>query len=278
VSESKQIDVAAVATAIGRWPGILGHPAFDAARAEGVDRLAAVLEQQAPMRRHLNDRGRLATASAAYILDPAISVGAIVQMVPASYISRSRVSGFLAILRREGLVEPVDAGRDRRVNTYALAEPVKSAMTDYVEALLAPARPFARRYPASLRDPPFVRRVVRQFALLRVGGLELFEASPIFSRLSDLSGGNAFLLEQMRLAATPLPNPEGPTLARASFARRYGLTRTHVIDLVKLCREQGWIEGPAGQERPSNALAEQGRLYFARQFSVAATLLEQLSE
>lgn len=258
-----------------RWPVIMADARFHAAIAEAAGGMAAVHQRHAAMRQLLNDRGRLAVAVAGCVLDPDISVAAIVHMVPAAYISRGRVLAFLRLLERSGHLVRQPDGADRRLRRYRLGDPVKVAVADYVEAILRPALPFASNPPADLRHPALIRTCIIRSAMFRQSGHELFEASPILRRISDLKGGNMFLLELLRDAhAGEEPKP----LQRATLARRFGLSRTHLIDLVRLCRQEGWLVGPVGQERPSGEMLEQGRLYFARHFALASRLLDEAGE
>jgi hypothetical protein len=254
-----------------RWPAIHADPRFLPAIVLAAGGMGAVHERHRAMKQLLNDRGRVAVAVAAYVLDPAVSIAAIVRMIPASYIGRARVAAFLRLLEREGHLLPEPEGPDRRVRQFRLGPAVKDAVTDYVEAILRPALPFSAATVPDLRDPALVRYCIIRSSLARMSGHELFEASPILRRISDLKGGNVFLLELLRGAHDPARPPQ---LARATLARRFDLSRTHVIDLVRLCRDEGWLTGPPGEEEPSPELIEQGRLYFARHFALASLLME----
>lgn len=254
-----------------RWPEIAADPRFAAALVAAATGMGAVYERHGTMRRLLNDRGRIAVAAAAFLLDPAISVAAILRMVPASYIGRARVRAFLILLEREGLLVEEPPGPDRRLRHYRLGDAVKEAVADYVEAILRPALPFKHARIGDLRHPALIRYCMIRSSLVRMSGHELFEASPILRRISDLKGGNIFLLELLRGGHDPA-NP--PQLARATLARRFDMSRSHVIDLVRLCRQEGWLVGPPGAEQPAPELLHQGRLYFARHFALAALLLD----
>lgn len=255
----------------GRWEAIYADPRFLPAIVVAAGGMGAVHERHRAMKQLLNDRGRVAVAVACYVLDPAISVAAILRMVPSSYIGRARVTAFLRLLEKQGLLLPVPDSPDRRIRHYRLGQPVKDAVTDYVEAILRPALPFTSATVPDLRDPDLVRYCIIRSSLARMAGHELFEASPILRRISDLKGGNVFLLELLRGAHDPA-NP--PQLARATLARRFDMSRTHVIDLVRLCRQEGWLDGPTGAERPAPQLVEEGRLYFARHFALASLLMD----
>lgn len=98
---------------------------------------------------------------------------------------------------------------------------------------------------ATLARPDLARFYLSQVMASHQVGFSAFAATPTVARLVNLSRGHALVLEL--LAASLRANASEVPFSRRAFASAYGVSRTHVIDLLNECEATGIITPASAQ-------------------------------
>jgi hypothetical protein len=184
--------------------------------------------------------------------------------------SPGRVTVMLNLMRFAGFLAPAPAqdGRIRRfVATDRLIAPLVERWRRHLEAI-APALPEGRTALARLDDPKFVRALMlamferfrtRFRSVFRSTGLNLFSErnAGMLILASLLTGGEA---------GDTIPPARPVPISISALARRFGVSRTHVLALLSDAADHGFLDR-LGPEREGililPRLAEAARDFFA---------------
>lgn len=169
--------------------------------------------------------------------------------------SPGRVSVFLTLMRFGGFVAPAAAGGDRRtrllVPTARMMAHVRLFTAIQLQAidLLWPDRGHEARLYAG---PGFLEAFHRHVGDFYLRGARLPEALPVIELFTRADAGYMVLLHLFLL----LPAPEGraePAVVAMPFgptARRFGVSRSHVGNLIRAAAAAGFLQErlPGGRE------------------------------
>lgn len=188
--------------------------------------------------------------------------------------SRSRVAGHLRRLAQLGAVLPAPGGRGggRR---WQLAPWVAGLLHDWMRAVATPAGRW-RSAPHDLDDGAVLHRYFADVLESSRGGRDIFAPFPRVGRLMRLAAGHALLMELL-LASSAVPGRPF-TLCRQGFAGNYGVSRSHVQDMIAMLVADDSVAREGRTDLVlSPALAGELRAWGALLFVVAnATLAGQL--
>lgn len=231
-------------------------PRFRAAAYDRARRMLDCYASNPRLCRHLADLGQAFILGVCYSLHPRITAAEVWRRVPPDMASRSRVNAQLLMLERLGAIVPGPEGTDRRARVRMFSPEFRALADRWIEALILPALPYLERVPADIDDPAARPRWFANWLAAHSVGNRAAAYLPNVRRLLQRRAGFVVMLEFDRRNHAP----EGTIASRFSkreIAMRYGLPRTHVIDLVDTMWAMGWLrEGPLGPE-PTPAMREE---------------------
>ena len=248
-------------------------PAFEAAVIRLADDLAAFYAAHPEAAAMFADVGQLAIVSGLLALPAPVTEADLCRLVGAGALaSRRRVRNHIARLERAGLARIADGG-DRRTRPAVATEKLEDLLNAWVRALASAAADLCAINKAPLSRPDLARFYLRQVMASHQAGFSAFAATPTVARLVNLSRGHALVLEllaaSLRSGATEAP------FSRRAFASAYGVSRTHVIDLLGECEATGIITATSSQTLAlSPTFLAEARHWAAINFALAAATLE----
>lgn len=219
--------------------------AVDYAMREGV----RLYEADAVRRLMISDRGRFVFTSGALHLhfntgpdgEAGLTPGRLRQaFADAGLGGPNRANAVIALMRWGGYLEAAPAGSDRRkrllVPTAKLEATFRERLRGQLEAL-AIAAPEHADAPGLMDDPGFFRAMLagqyRGFA----SGFRVVGLAPVAEVFLDRSCGIPLLFL--------LALPEGADLSVSALARRFGVSRAHVLDILADAETRGLVRrGP----------------------------------
>ncbi|MEP9354237.1 hypothetical protein ABLE93_11640 [Xanthobacter sp. KR7-65] len=256
---------------------LLAHPDFPRALARLAAGMTGLYSGNRLLNRLLSDRGRNVFGLLLLYLDalpPAEGGGLTAARLAGlctmtGLCSRGRAKAILALMRWGGYVAPAAPGDDRRIKPlvpqprlYALQ---KSRWTVLFGAI-GLIDPDMARVPARLDDDAFVRALVIVLAQSYCAGYRVISAAPV---LDDLVDHDSALMVLLMLLASEGNGTAPPAIA--DLARRFHVSRAHVLHLLRLCEERGLVErGARGAGRLSPAGRDALAQFFAGIFALMA--------
>lgn len=248
-------------------------PAFDSAVVQLAADLAAFYEAQPDAAAMFADVGQLAIVSSLLALPAPVTEADLCRLVAAGALaSRRRVRNHVARLERGGLAQGADGG-DRRTRPIVATAKLEDLLNQWVRALAGAAADLCNVDQSTLARPDLARFYLRQVMASHQAGFSAFAATPAVARLVNLSRGHALVLEL--LAASLRANASEAPFSRRAFASAYGVSRTHVIDLLSECEATGIITPTSSQTLSlSPTFAAEARHWAAINFALAAATLE----
>jgi hypothetical protein len=228
-------------------------------RAAAHDRARMMLDCYASnprLCRHLADLGQAFIIGICYSLHPRITVADVQRRMPADMASRNRVADQLLMLERLGAIVPGPPADDRRTKLRMFSDGFQALADRWIEALILPALPYLDAVPADLDDPAARPRWFANWLAAHSVGDRAAALLPNVRRLLQRRAGFVAMLEFDRRNHAPDGSMTTP-FSKREIALRYGLPRTHVIDLVDTMWAMGWLrDGPLGLE-PTEAMREE---------------------
>ncbi len=272
--EGAQLLPAGVPTAPGAATGptsfaafaaeIAADPRFDAVAAQLCREVLGFFAGQPAAMRLMPDQGRMRVAVACRLLHPDITVAAVQRLVPPVIASPGRVAAAIQLLGAQGFLVPSPVG-DRRAHHHAMAPGMEAILDAFLELMVRQGLPFARSGIAPRRP----RDWAEEFLLATLEGGASIGSGPGVERGHTLRGGALLNLELMRRGLEREVSP----FSRRAFAARFGLSRTHVIDLLAELAGRGWL-APGREFRPSEAGLAAGRAWLSRFLAISAAVLD----
>jgi len=158
--------------------------------------------------------------------------------------SRGRAEVMLSLMRYAGYLSPAPDPRDRRVNRLVATPRLVALLRERWRVwftALAPMLPEGRAALDVLDDENFAREMLKAM-MLRFRAGNRFIAVPIpddMPALQLFADRNAGMLILASLISTA--EADGATASIAGLARRFGVSRTHVLKLLRDAEDEGSI-------------------------------------
>ncbi len=235
-------------TSIERVREIQSHPAFRAAMRHSLERSISVHRGGRLFGWLLGDRARAVFGNMVTYLDATYEPGNTRSGLTSTRIkelaaelglsSPNRAAAMLALMQVSGFVAPAPAAVDMRVRRLVPTEKLKAVQREraagQLEAL-ALLEPKAQEALRRLGDPTFERGLALQFAGFFLSGFRLLKHAPELTLFADRSTGMVLLYHLMLQG---WEDPESPVdLSIADLSRRYGVSRAHIIRLLREAEE-----------------------------------------
>lgn len=247
-------------------------PAFEAAVIQLASDMAAFYAANPEAAAMFADVGQLAIVSGLLALPAPVTEADLCRLVGAGALaSRRRVRNHIARLAREGFAQVGD-GSDRRTRPITATPKLENLLNQWVRALAGAAADLCSVDRATLSRPDLARLYLRQVMASHQRGFSAFAATPSVARLVNLSRGHALVLEL--LAASLRTGSTDVAFSRRAFASAYGVSRTHVIDLLSECEATGIITPSPQTLALSATFLAEARQWAAVNFVLAAATLE----
>lgn len=218
------------------------------------------------------DRAQAHIVGICYHLHPVANAAAVLRLLPPDTASRNRVTAHLHALERRGALMAAPKGRDARTRNLMLAPVFQAWVDSWVDAVVLPALPFVAEPPVALDDPATRQRWFSRWVAAQTMGVRLTSRLPRVRHFLELRGGYVVINELLRRDYAE-PGTITTRFSKRDLALRYGLTRTHVIDLVAALEAEGWLaDGPLGPT-PTEAMRAETRLWHGLHLGAAALVL-----
>jgi len=232
----------------------------------------------------VNEQGRFLISALAFQLhlhrDPAVPASGltVARLVALSaehgVASGGRVKTFVALMRLGGFLEPAGGG-DRRSKVLVPA----ARMLDHVRVYTAIQMRcldilFDRGRAARLAaDPGFLERFHRHAGGYFLRGARLPDAFPELAVFTGVDAGYSILLHMLRglPAREGRPRPGAVDLPHGAVARRFGVSRGHVANLLRSAAAGGFVtvRGAGGKDVVVEAaLIDLAERWFAVQMAL----------
>ena len=231
------------------WRAIREHPAFAAAARQAARGLVATYRGSAVMNRLLNDRGRFTLSLLILALhfeapgsrSDGLTAGRLkAEAASLGVCSPGRTGAVLGAFRLFGLIEPA-ADADRRVKRLAPAARFVEMHRLRWRALLQPMSGFMPEGAAGLAgidDPAFLPLYVEALMQPFREGWRLLHDVPALAPFADRDAGIVIALSLME---TSMGGPAPPI---AGLAQQFGVSRSHVLAVLKAGEEAGLLCRP----------------------------------
>jgi len=234
---------------------VLAHPRFPEARKLYLDRFLAVYGDDPFLVRLLIETGRFLVFHLALLLeashDPArretwFTVGRLKRQMATFGLGTSerQVDHLISRLRAVGFMEVLRSDEDRRVRILKPTERMLAHDRDWLAAHHAPLTVLCPHNDYSLvmqRDPAFQllqRRTALTFAPI---GLKLLLSEPDMMLFFDRTAGHMVLAALLHAALSDPANPH-PAVPYADVGDRFGVSRTHVRELLAAAEQSGLVK------------------------------------
>jgi len=248
-------------------------PAFDGAVIALASDLAAFYTDHRDAALIFSDVGQLAIVSSLLVLPPPVAEADVCRLLGVGALaSRRRIGNHIGKLERLGFVDRASA-EDRRRRPVAPTAKLEVLLNLWVHALSSSAADLCGIDRAVLARPDLARFYLQQVMASHQRGFNAFADVPAIGRLAALSRGHAFVLELLR-AALQAKRLE-VRFSRREFAKTFGVSRTHVIDLLAECERAGLIvQNSTRTLQLSPAFVSEARRWAAINFALAAATLD----
>lgn len=231
------------------------------------------------LNRVLNDRGRMMFSFLAFYLDAqpegaGITAARMTGLCHETGLcSHGRAKALLALMRWSGYLAPAEGKGDRRERPLApTARMWESFRTRWRLhfAAMEPLGAVATQALAVLDDPPFCRALVTAIGDSFRCGFRVLDAAPRLAPFADRDGGIILLFALLVAGEAGAPPP-----TVAELARRFHLSRTHVLQVLRDAMDAGLVVRETGREgeHQGYGLAAAGRAAIADFFASSFALL-----
>jgi hypothetical protein len=220
----------------------------------------------------MSDRTQAHIVGICYHLHPQANAAAVLRLLPPDTGSRNRVTAHLHALERRGALMAAPKGRDARTRNLMLTPAFQAWVDRWVDAVVLPALPFVPTPPANLDDPALRQGWFSRWVAAQTMGVRLTSRLPKVRHFIESRGGYVVLNELLRRDYAE-QNIITTRFSKRDLAARYGLTRTHVIDLIAALEAEGWLkEGPGGPS-PTDNMRHETRMWHGLHLGAAALVL-----
>ncbi len=257
---------------VERSRAMLQHPGFEAAAEDLCASVVAHYAANPKFSKLFGNRTQVLVVFACYTMHPQITVAGLLRALPQGEATRRRITAHIQSLLRIGALVPAAEQRDQRATDYRLSDEFLAWITRSVEIVILPALPLMETPPTDLNKPETRKRWVDHWMKGRAAAANPATFFPRMEHLMGLRVGNILLCDLMRRVYAA-DKASLPRFSRREIAARFGVSRTHIIELLAWLEAQAWISiGPDGP-MPTAALEAEARLWHAMQLSIAARLL-----
>lgn len=272
---------------------LCAHPRFADAMRISCAGLASMYQGRHLLNWLMDDRGRLLFSYLALYLhftrDPADpSSGLIPTRMKAlcaelDICSRGRATAMMSLMRFAGYLAPEIELADRRQRRMVATERLQELLAARWRvnfAAMAPLMPDGEAMLAALSDPQFIRF----FVIAMVGhfraGFRLVQYAPGLSLFGERNAGMLILASLLSAGGEDdiMPPSRPVPLSISALARRFAVSRTHVLKLIRDAARDGSIErvGPDGEFIVLSArLRQAAQNFFATTFLFLADSARQ---
>lgn len=218
------------------------------------------------------DRAQAHIVGICYHLHPQANAAAVLRLLPPDTASRNRVTAHLHALERRGALMAAPKGRDARTRNLMLTPTFQTWVDRWVDAVVLPALPFLPEPPPEIGDPAVRQRWFSRWVAAQTMGVRLTARLPKLRRFLELRGGYVVIYELLRRDYADAASIT-TRFSKRDVAARYGLSRTHVIDLIAALDAEGWTtEGPLGAA-PTDAMRAETRVWNGLHLGAAGLVL-----
>lgn len=243
---------------------LMRHPGFGRAVARVTAGMTGIYSGNLLLNRILNDRGRVVFALLVLYLDalpPEAGGGLTVARLQALCVgtglcSRGRARALAALMRWGGYLAPSAQVGDRRLKPLEPQEKLRALQRRRWEVMLGALGeldPAPARLVPHLGDPAVTRALIRGIGDAYCAGYRVIADAPELSGLLDRDGALMILLTLRGAVESGQPAP-----AIAALARRFHVSRAHVLELLRDGEACGLVlrDGPgAGTLSPAGRAA-----------------------
>lgn len=153
--------------------------------------------------------------------------------------SPNRAAAMLALMRAARFVAPVEDVEDARVRRLAPTEKLRTLQNARITGQLGALALLDEKASEALRrldDPAFETKIVLGLADYFFGGVRILQHAPELTLFAERSTGMVILLHLL----LDLEEPDRPIdLSIAELSRRFGVSRAHIIRLLRDAEAQG---------------------------------------
>jgi hypothetical protein len=207
-----------------------------------------------------------------YHLHPEANAAAVLRLLPPDTASRNRVTAHLHALERRGALMEAPMARDGRTRNLKLTPTFQAWVDRWVDAVVLPALPFVAEPPAVLDDPATRQRWFSRWVAAQTMGVRLSSRLPLVRQFLELRGGYVVINELLRRDYAE-PGSITTRFSKRDLAARYGLSRTHVIDLIAALEAEGWLAMGALGPVPTETMRVETRTWHGLHLGAAALVL-----
>ena len=259
------------------------QPGFGATMRASATGLVAMYEGNHLLNRLMDDRARVLFGYLTFYLhfsrDPADPASGLtptrMKLMAAEHdiCSAGRTTAMLSLMRLAGYLaadESVDRRQRRLVATDRLLDLLRARWRVHFAAM-APLFPDGEAMLAGLPDPSFTRALVIIMAERFLAGFRFLSHAPGLGLFGERNGGMLILASLLIAGADDdtMPPSRPVPLSISALARRFAVSRPHVIKMLRDAGADGSIErsGPGGESIVlSPSLAQAAQNFFATMF------------
>jgi hypothetical protein len=258
---------------------LLADPRFPQARTVFLDRFLAVYGQDRFLIRLLIETGRFAVFLSTLILDAAhdparretwFTVGRLKRQIASLGLGTSerQVDYLIARLRAVGFLEMLRSDEDRRVHILKPSATMLAHHRDWLAVHYAPLTvlcPHNDYGPIMRGDPAFQVVYCRASLAFYPLGMKVLLSEPDMMLFFDRAGGRMVLAALLQ-AASADPDHLHAAVSYAELGDRFGVSRTHVRQLLMAAERQGLVKL---QARGGHRVEIQPRLWASYDRAIA---------
>jgi hypothetical protein len=236
------------------------HPHFQQAVRRAAGGLVALYQGNRLLNLLINDRGRLLISSFALYLhfghdssdqDGGLTLTRIQDLcIENSVCSRGRAAAMVALMRATGYLAtaPVATGlADRRVRRLVPTERLIDSQRQNWRCqfgAIALLRPEGAAAFDVLGNPDFIRALLQQQGDRFRAGVRILDRAPTLSLFAERNAGMMILFSLLLAGAAEdaMPASRPVPISISALARRFGVSRPHVLKLLRDAAHAGLIE------------------------------------
>ena len=258
---------------------VKAHPGFPQAMRTAAQGIVDAFDNHPLLNRVLNDRGRMIFSFLAFYLDAlpeggGITAARMTALCQATGLcSHGRAKALLALMRWSGYLAPAAGTGDRRERPLAPTARMWTSFRGRWRMHFCAMRPLggaAEDAIAGLDDPLFCRALVLAIGEGFRHGFRVLDGAPALAPFADRDGGIMVFFALLVAAEAERP----PTVAE--LARRFHLSRTHVLQILRDAMDAGLVARAPGRssEHQGYGLTAAGRDVLADFFATSFAVLD----
>jgi AraC-like DNA-binding protein len=237
------------------------HPRFSEAFGVAITHLVAMYRANRAVSQVLNDRGRVVFGILALYLHYSRDAGGFTAgrmkaiCSETGLCSPGRATALLSLMRFAGYIASAPHALDRRIRVLV---PTDRLITDHRERLrgeivaLSLLMPEGQSGLAHIDDEAFISEMACCFGEAFRSGFRLLHCAPELFQLADRNAGMVILMSLLlaREAGDTMPPQRPVAISISELARRFGVSRPHVLKLLRDADAEGFIRiDPAEPQR-----------------------------